>query len=89
VNEKVSCGWSAFVEDVETFFGKYNKAVKNLLSSLRDIGASMSIELHFFHNLLNHFPEKLGGLSDEKRERFHQDISGNTIRREIGRCRSS
>ena len=35
----------------------------------------MSIKLHFLHSHLARFPENLGDMSDEQRERFHQDIS--------------
>ena len=34
----------------------------------------MSIKVHFLHSHLDCFPENLGALSDELRERFHQDV---------------
>jgi hypothetical protein len=35
----------------------------------------MSLNIHFLDSHLDFFPEILGGLSDEHRERFHQYIS--------------
>ncbi|GBN99790.1 hypothetical protein AVEN_169542-1 [Araneus ventricosus] len=34
----------------------------------------MSLEVHFLDSHLDSFPEKLGGVSEEQGERFHQDI---------------
>lgn len=35
----------------------------------------MSLKIHILNPRLNFFPENLGVVSDEKDERFHQDIS--------------
>jgi hypothetical protein len=35
----------------------------------------MSLNVHFLDSQLDFFPENLGAVSDEHRERFHQDIS--------------
>ena len=69
----------AFVKVVKNFFGNkkasnYKELVANLLSSFEDIGAKMSIKVHFLHSHFDHFPENLGALSDEQGERFHQDF---------------
>ncbi len=32
----------------------------------------MSLKMHFLHSHLDFFPENLGALCDEQRERFHQ-----------------
>jgi len=75
MNEKESCAWSAFVETVKNFLGK-RKAVNckgivaKLLITLRDMGANMSIKLHFLYSYLDHFSENLGDLSDEQGEHF-------------------
>ena len=71
--------WDAFVKVVKNFFGNkkasnYKELVANLLSSFEDIGAKMSIKVHFLHSHLARFPENLGALSDEQGERFHQDV---------------
>jgi len=80
MNEKESCAWSAFVETVKNFLGNrkavnYKGDVAKLLSTLQDMGANMSIKLHFLYSHLDRFPENLGYLSDEQGEQFHQDIS--------------
>ena len=71
--------WDAFVKVVKNFFGNkkasnYKELVANLLSSFEDIGAKMSIKVHFLHSQLDRFPENLGALSDEQGERFLQDV---------------
>ena len=45
-----------------------------MLNNYRDIGANMSIKVHFLHSHLDRFPENCGDVSDEQGERFHQDI---------------
>ena len=65
--------WDAFVKVVKNFFGNkkasnYKELVANLLSSSEDIGAKMSIKIHFLHSHLDRFPENLGALSDEQGE---------------------
>ena len=71
--------WDAFVKVVKNFFGNkkvsnYKELVANLLSSFEDIGAKMSIKVHFLHSHLDSFPENLGALSNKQGERFHQDV---------------
>ena len=39
-----------------------------------NLGAKMSIKIHYLFSHLNRFPENLGELSKEQNERFHQDI---------------
>ena len=72
--------WDAFVKLVKNFFGNrkasnYKELVANFLSSFENIGAKMSIKVHFLRGHLDFFPENLGALSDEQGERFHYDIS--------------
>ena len=72
--------WDAFVKVVKNFFGNrktfnYKELVANLLSSFENIGAKMSIKVHFLHSHLDLFSENLGALSDKQAERFHQKIS--------------
>jgi hypothetical protein len=38
------------------------------------MGCNMSLKVHFLDSHLDFFPENLGAVSDEHRERFHQDI---------------
>jgi hypothetical protein len=39
------------------------------------MGCNMSLKVHFLDSHLDFFPENLGTVSDERGERFHQDIS--------------
>ena len=50
---------------MKNFFGNhlaenYKELVGNLLKSLQDIGASMSIKVYFLHSLLDIFPDNCG-----------------------------
>ena len=72
--------WMACRNVVKFFLGKtkapnYKELVETLLASLHQLGANMSIKLHFLHSHLSRSPENLGDVSDEQGERFHQDIS--------------
>ena len=65
-----------FMNAVKFFLGKtkapnYKELVETLLTSLRQLGANINIKLHYLHSHLTHFPENLGDVSDEQRERFH------------------
>ncbi len=64
---------------VEGFFGKnkspdYQERVNFLLRSFQDLGANMSIKVHFLFSHLDHFPINLSDVSDEHSEQSHQDI---------------
>ena len=77
--------WMAFMNVVKFFLGKtkapnYKELVEILLKSLHQLGANMSIKLHYLHSRLDRFPENLGDVSDEQEERFHQDISDMEVR---------
>ena len=56
-----------------------------MLQSFHDLGANMSIKVHYLFNHLDRFPENLGDVSDEQGERFHQDIK-HMEERYQGRC---
>jgi len=84
-NEKESCAWSVFAETVKNFLGNrkavnYKGIVAKFLSTLQNMGANMSIKLHFLYSHLDRFPENLGDRNDEQGERFHQDISEMEVR---------
>ena len=77
--------WTASTNVVKFFLGKtkasnYKELVKTLLTSLPQLGANMSIKLHFLRSHLACFPENLGDVSDQQGERFHQDISDMEVR---------
>ena len=77
--------WTVFTNVVKFFLGKtkapnYIEFVETLFTSLHQLGANVSINLHFLHSHLVCFPENLGDVSDELGERFHQDISDMEVR---------
>ena len=85
VNPTELNAWTAFTNVVKFFLGKtkapnYKKLVETLLTSLHQLGANMSIKLHFLHRHLACLPENLGDVSDEQGEHFHQDISDMEVR---------
>ena len=79
MNKLESKTWRLFVTVTKNFLGNersadYVSLVQNLLDNYRDIGAKMSIKVHFLDSHLDRFPENCGELSDEQGERFHHDI---------------
>ena len=57
--------WNSFVLVVKNFLGNfkaenYKELVKNMLSNFRDIGANMSIKIHYLFSHLDCFPTNLG-----------------------------
>ena len=72
--------WNAMKSVVINFLGshrheKYPDIVDSMLKAYEQLGARMSLKMHFLHSHLDFFPSNLGEVSDEQRERFHQDIS--------------
>ena len=49
--------------------------VEELLSAYKAMGCNMSLKVHFLPSHLDFLPENLRAVSDEHRERFHQDIT--------------
>ena len=45
------------------------------MENFRQIGARMSVKMHFLRSHLCYFSENCGNFSEEQGERFHQDIS--------------
>ena len=54
---------------------KYPDIVDSMLKAYEQLGARMSLKMHFLHSHLDFFPSNLGEVSDEQGKRFHQDIS--------------
>jgi len=52
----------------------YQDVVQDLLTLYKAMGCNMSMKIHFLKSHLDFFPENLGEVSDERGERFHQDI---------------
>lgn len=79
MNKREKEAWSNFKLLVTDFLGnrrspEYVDIVRSLLESFRNLGARMSIKIHFLCSHLNYFPDNCGDYSEEQGERFHQDI---------------
>ena len=71
--------WNSFVLVVKNFLGNFKaenlmELVENMLSNFREIGANMSIKIHYLFSHLDCFPRNLGNYSEEQGERFDQDF---------------
>ena len=71
--------WEAFASVATNFLGNhkapnYEKCVIKMLEAYKEMGARMSLKMHFLHSHLDFFPKNNGDVSDEHGERFHQDI---------------
>ena len=71
--------WNAFESVVQNFLGKYKAAnhkeeIDKMLHAYKEMGARMSLKMHFLHAHLDFFPENNGDVSDEHGERLHQEI---------------
>ena len=70
--------WDSFVAFVKDFLENkshnYEELLDKMLTNYQEIGAKMSIKVHFLHSHSDRFPENCGDVSDEEGERFHQDI---------------
>lgn len=81
LSPKHLAAWKSFKAVVDNFLGNYKapnykKLVEQLLINYKEIGANMSLKIHFLHSHLDYFSElPLGEVSDEQGERFHQDIA--------------
>jgi hypothetical protein len=54
---------------------KYIDIVEELLDAYKALGCNTSLKIHFLHSHLDFFRPNLGVVSDEHRERSHQDIA--------------
>jgi hypothetical protein len=82
--------WQAFKNVTKSFLGNqkaeiYREIVSDLLTAYKPMGCNMSSKVHFLGSHLDFFPENLGAVSDEHRERFYQDIS-NMEKQYEGKC---
>ena len=72
--------WNALKSVVVNFLGNYRyeqyaDMVDDMLKAYEQLGARVSLKMHFLHSHLDFFPPNLGKVSDKQGERFHQDIS--------------
>ena len=71
--------WNAMKSVVVNFLGshrheKYPDIVDGMLKAYEQLGARMSLKMHFLHSHLDFFPSNRGEVSDEQGKRFYQDI---------------
>ena len=64
---------------VKNFLGSYKspnfmQIVTDFLCAYQELGARMSLKIHFLHLHLDFFPSNLEDVSDEHGEQFHQEI---------------
>ena len=52
----------------------FKENVEQMLQSYKEMGAQMSLKMHFLHSHLNFFPKNNGDISNEQGEKFHLDI---------------
>ena len=76
MTETEASAWIAYKSAVSNFLGKhkstdYECVVSELLHHFQELGARMSLKLHFLHAHLEYFPANCGDYSDEEGERFH------------------
>lgn len=69
MTELQTIGWHS-----ETFLEIHDLRITPKLSSYKILGCNMNIKLHFLHSHLADFQKNLGVCSDERGERFHQDL---------------
>ena len=79
MTEPESIAWKSFVLVRKNFLGNhkaenFEELVETMLINFHDLGANMSIKVHYLFSHLDRFPENLGDLSKEQGERFHQDF---------------
>ena len=46
-----------------------------MVQSFKELGARMSIKIHFLNSHLNYFPDNCGDYSEDQGERFHQGVA--------------
>ena len=73
-----SAAWCSYVSMVQEFLGNtkasnYRYLVNVMLRNFQALGSRMSIKFHYLFSHLDYFPENLGHVSEEQRERFLQD----------------
>ena len=80
MNETEEVAWNSFKDVVKKFLGNYTAIdfegiFTELLHNYGQLDCNMSLKIHFLHSNLNFLPKNLGSVSDERGERFNQEIS--------------
>ena len=71
--------WNQFCLVVKNFLDNYKSSsnvsiIQDFLSSYKNLGAKMSLKIHFLHSHLDFSPPDMAETSDEQGERFHQEL---------------
>ena len=71
--------WNQFCLVVKNFLGNcksssYASIIQEFLSSYKNLGARMSLKIHFLYSNLDFFPPDMGEISDEYGERFRHEL---------------
>ncbi|XP_061409988.1 uncharacterized protein LOC133344058 [Lethenteron reissneri] len=79
LTRKEKAAWNSFVAVVRGFLGNdkvenYVELVETLVKNYGTMGCMMSLKVHILDAHLDKFKENMGAYSEEKGERFHQDI---------------
>ena len=53
----------------------FKRYVNDMLAQFHGLNVKLSLKIHFLHSHSDFIPGKLGSVSDEHGERFHQDIA--------------
>ena len=80
LKSKELAAWRSFKAVTDNFLGNkrvdnYQEIVHQLLESFRELSCRMSLKIHFLHQNLDFFLDKMGAVLDEHGKRFHQEIS--------------
>ena len=64
---------------VKKFLGSYKspnfvQIIADFLHAYQELGARMTLKIHFLHSHLDFFPSNMGDVSDEHGEQFYQKI---------------
>ena len=79
MTELESEAWTAFVLVVKNILGNkktsnYEELINNMIYAFKNLGYNIRIKMHYLFSHIDRFPENLDAMSDEKGERFHQNI---------------
>jgi hypothetical protein len=78
VNDFELQAWDSLKDVIITFLGnfkdpQYEETVKTVLEKLQALRCNRSLNLNFLHSHLGYFPQNLGALNEEHRERIHPE----------------
>ena len=79
LNRAQKSSWNSFKAVVSGFLGNkkaenYQEIVENMLKNFKTMSCRMSLKVHMLHAHLDKFKNNMGAYSEERGERFHQDI---------------